>query len=64
MSGEQPRAWRTNVGLRLTQELGEWLEAHCAAENRTFANYVETLIIRDRERLGPLTTKQLSHPVR
>lgn len=44
------RTWRTNVGLRLTQEVGAWLEKHCEAENRSYANYIETLILRDRER--------------
>ena len=42
------RPWRTNIGLRLTQELGLWVERRCKDENRTFANYVETLIIKDR----------------
>ena len=42
------RPWRTNIGLRLTRETGAWLEKHCQAENRTFANYVETLILRDK----------------
>jgi hypothetical protein len=47
----ETRPWRTNIGLRLTREMGTWLERHCEAENRTFANYVETLIVRDRKRL-------------
>lgn len=42
------RTWRTNIGLRLTPDDGAWLEAHCARENRSFANYVELLIRRDR----------------
>lgn len=49
------RTWRTNIGLRLTPDLGDWLTDHCEHENRTFANFVETLILRERERLllGP-----------
>lgn len=47
------RPWRTNLGLRLTLDLGEWFERQCETENRTFANYVETLIMRDRARLDP-----------
>lgn len=47
------RPWRTNIGLRLTQETGAWLERQCAAENRTFANYVETLIMRDKAQRDP-----------
>lgn len=47
------RSWRTNIGLRLTQDTGAWLERHCAAENRTFANYVETLIMRDKAARDP-----------
>lgn len=47
------RPWRTNIGLRLTQEMGAWLERHCAAENRTFANYVETLIMKDKAAHDP-----------
>ena len=42
------RTWRTNVGLRLSHELGAWFEQRCKTENRTYANYIETLIIRDR----------------
>lgn len=53
MSNGDTRPWRTNIGLRLTRDVGAWFEQHCAAENRTFANYVETLIIRDRERHDP-----------
>lgn len=41
------RSWRTNIGLRLPADVGKWLERHCERENRTFANYVETLILRD-----------------
>lgn len=46
------RHWRTNVGLRLTNNLGAWFEQQCRSENRSFANYVETLIIREHERLS------------
>lgn len=46
------RPWRTNVGLRLTHDLGQWVEEHCKRENRTYANFVETLIMRERERLN------------
>lgn len=46
------KPWRTNIGLRLSAELGEWMENHCQAENRTFANFVETLVMRERDRLA------------
>lgn len=52
------RPWRTNIGLRLTADLGAWLEAHCQRENRTLANYVETLILRDRERFDEVAERQ------
>lgn len=42
------RPWRTHIGLRFTADLGAWLEAYCERENRTMANYVETLIRRDK----------------
>lgn len=48
------RPWRTNVGLRLSAELGAWVERRCAEENRTYANFVETLILRERERVAAL----------
>ena len=44
------RTWRTNLGLRLTPDDGAWLVAHCEGENRSFANYIELLIRRDRAR--------------
>lgn len=49
---EDSRPWRTNLGLRLTRDLGEWFERQCAKENRSFANYMETLILRERARLA------------
>ena len=45
--------WRTGLALRLTPEMGAWLEAECAKANRTLANYVETLLIAERERKEP-----------
>lgn len=52
------RPWRTNIGLRLTADLGAWVEARCQRENRTLANYVETLILRDRERFDVEAERQ------
>jgi hypothetical protein len=50
MASKENRTWRTNIGLRLTPEMGAALEWKCQEENRTFANYIETLIIRDLEK--------------
>lgn len=46
----KPRGWRTNIGLRLTVEDGKAVEEMCEEENRTLANYVETLILQDLRR--------------
>ncbi len=44
---DQQKTWRTNIGLCLTSENGVKLEQILIEENRTKANYVETLILRD-----------------
>ena len=47
----EPKNWRTNVGLRMTADNGAWFEQQCEKESRTYANYVEHLIIKERERI-------------
>ena len=46
----KPRRWRTNISLRLSCEDGKAVEEICEEENRTLANYVETLILEDLRR--------------
>lgn len=41
------RTWRTNIGLRLSQEVGAWFEEKCDQENRAMANYIEYLVMQE-----------------
>ncbi len=46
MTESARRPWRTNVGLRLTKEVGLWFDEKCERDNRAYANMVELLIIQ------------------
>ncbi len=40
------------IGLRITKELKEALEKRAEEENRTFSNYIETVLIEHVEKYG------------
>jgi len=44
------KTWRTNIGLRLTDEDGAWFEDQCEEQCRPYANYIEYLVIQERRR--------------
>lgn len=43
----EQKTWRTNIGLCLTSANGVKFEKILIEENRSKANYIETLVIRD-----------------
>ncbi len=42
--------WRTNIGLRLTEEEGEWFKRKCKTDNRNMCNLVRHLIVKEMEK--------------
>lgn len=44
------KTWRTNIGLRLTSEIGQRLEAECQKEIRPMANFIEYLVTQEYAR--------------
>lgn len=53
------KTWRTNIGLRLTEEDGAWFEAECEAQCRPYANYIEYLVVQEHRRCRYNTLDEL-----
>ena len=39
---------RPTKSISLDADLIEWVDAECETENRTFSNFIETLLMRER----------------